>query len=109
MKHHINQIIQILLFVFISGSYGCGDVPIIKSWTQVSGNHGFDQTETYCNEMDRLASAKAAETLSDLFVYSTASLSGMTGYQKGKNARQPTPDGMPFVTCMQKYGWQPNY
>jgi len=56
----------------------------------------------------------------DIFVIGAASsstgkysgsqnLSSMNGYQKGKNARQPTPDGMPFVTCMQKYGWQPNY
>ena len=105
----------VLALVITSAAYSETDVA--NSWQQVAGNHDFESTNTYCKQMDSLATAKSAQSLSDLLVglaytqrgngpyAAQRQLAEMNGFQAGINSRPPSPSGMPFMECMNSLGW----
>jgi hypothetical protein len=116
-KSRITTALLVALFL----TEGCEAPPQIKSWQQVSGKSDFQEVDVYCKQMDSLASRKAAQSLTNLFLIGAASSSGSgkyaaqnsmaatTGALKGINSRPPTPDGMPYMECMNSYGWVARY
>jgi hypothetical protein len=115
------RIATVCVLISLLFTAGCAAGPQIKSWEQVSGKTDFEVVEVYCKQMDALASKKAAEALTSLFLIGAASSSGSgkyaaqnsmaatTGALKGINSRPPTPDGMPYMECMNSYGWVARY
>ena len=94
---------------------GCAE-SINNSWSRISGNSSFEESNSYCKKMDLNASTETELALKDILMIGAASsakgkYSGMqnqaslTGYEKGVGARQPNPAGLPYADCMNSFGW----
>ncbi len=95
---------------------GCAETQSTISWSRISGNSSFEESNSYCKKMDLNASTETELALKDILMIGAASsakgkYSGMqnqaslTGYEKGVGARQPNPAGLPYADCMKSLGW----